>query len=103
MAARRHAANTAEAAARTAVARTSLTTGFDPARATELAIDHAVRSGVDPADVQVTVRTGPTGEPNGVNRIGATKIPPSAKPATGSQAGAMRVTRNSSAGSALTK
>lgn len=69
MAARRHAANTAEAAARTAVARTSLTTGFDPTRATELAIDHAVRSGVDPADVQVTVRTGPTGEPEVVVTI----------------------------------
>jgi Flp pilus assembly protein TadG len=69
MAARRHAANTAEAAARTAVARTSLTNGFDPARAAELAIDHAVRSGVDPADVQVTVRTGPTGEPEVVVTI----------------------------------
>ncbi len=69
MAARRHAANTAEAAARTAVARTSLTTGFDPARAAELAVDHAVRSGVDPADVQVTVRTGPTGEPEVVVTI----------------------------------
>lgn len=63
MAARRHAANTAEAAARTAVSRSSLTAGFDPDRAVELAVDHAVRSGVDPADVDVTVRTGPTGEP----------------------------------------
>jgi Flp pilus assembly protein TadG len=63
MAARRHAANTAEAAARNAVSRTSLTEGFDPDRAAELAIDHAVRSGVAPADVDVRVRTGPTGQP----------------------------------------
>ena len=63
MAARRHAANTAESAARFAVARTSLTAGFDAARAAELAADHAVRSGVAPGDVEVTVRTGPTGEP----------------------------------------
>lgn len=69
MAARRHAANTAEAAARTAVARTSLTDGFDPDRAVELAVDHAVRSGVAPGDVEVTVRTGPTGQPEVVVTI----------------------------------
>lgn len=63
MAARRHAANTAEAAARTAVAEQSITGGFDPEVAVDLAIDHAVRSGVDPADVDVTVRTGPLGDP----------------------------------------
>ncbi|MCB1002333.1 MAG: hypothetical protein KDB40_23775 [Acidimicrobiales bacterium] len=69
MAARRHAANTAEAAARFSVARTSLTAGFDADRATELAVDHAVRSGVAPGDVEVAVRTGPTGEPEVVVTI----------------------------------
>lgn len=63
MAARRHAANTAEAAARTAVAEQSITGGFDPEVAVDLALDHAVRSGVDPADVDVAIRTGPLGDP----------------------------------------
>ena len=63
MAARRHAANTAEAAARVAVAGQSLTVGFDPDTATARAIDHATRSGIDPSDVAVAIRTGPTGEP----------------------------------------
>ncbi len=62
MAARRHAANTAEAAARRAVAEQSLTRGFDPDMARSVALDHAVRSGVDAGDVLVTIRTGPTGE-----------------------------------------
>lgn len=62
MAARRHAANTAEAAARSAVAEQSLTQGFDPDVALSVALDHAVRSGVDAADVVVAIRTGPTGE-----------------------------------------
>ncbi len=69
MAARRHAANTAEAAARTAVAEQSLTRGFDPDTATALALDHAVRSGVDPGDVAIAIRTGPTGEPEVVVTI----------------------------------
>lgn len=69
MAARRHAANTAEAAARTAVAEQSLTQGFDPDTARALAVDHAVRSGVDAADVSVAIRTGPTGEPEVVVTI----------------------------------
>lgn len=63
MAARRHAANTAEAAARTAVAEQSITGGFDPDAAIDLALDHAVRSGIDPADVEVAIRTGPLGDP----------------------------------------
>ncbi len=62
MAARRHAANTAEAAARRAVAEQSLTQGFDPDVARAVALDHAVRSGVDAGDVVVAIRTGPTGE-----------------------------------------
>jgi Flp pilus assembly protein TadG len=69
MAARRHAANTAEAAARTAVAEQSITGGFDPEAATELAIDHALRSGVAPADVDVAIRTGPFGDPEVVVTI----------------------------------
>jgi len=69
MAARRHAANTAEAAARTAVAEQSITGGFDPEVAAELAIDHALRSGVAPADVEVAIRTGPLGDPEVVVTI----------------------------------
>jgi Flp pilus assembly protein TadG len=71
MAARRQAANTAEAAARVAMARSSLTSGFDPARAVDLAVDHAVRSGVAPADVEVQVRNGPAGAPEVVVTITA--------------------------------
>jgi Flp pilus assembly protein TadG len=71
MAARRQAANTAEAAARVAMARSSLTSGFDPARAVDLAVDHAVRSGVAPDDVEVQVRTGPAGAPEVVVTITA--------------------------------
>jgi Flp pilus assembly protein TadG len=69
MAARRHAANTAEAAARTAVAEQSVTAGFDPDLAADLATDHAVRSGIPADDVAVSVRTGPTGEPEVVVTI----------------------------------
>jgi len=55
MAARRHASNTAEAAARAAVSTGTPLTGFDHAKAREIAVDHAVRSGVDPDDVEVVV------------------------------------------------
>lgn len=63
LAARRHAANTAEAAARAAVAAQSLTDGFDPDDAIATARSHAVRSGIDPADVEVSIRERPDGEP----------------------------------------
>lgn len=62
MAARRHAANTAEAAARWAVATQSLSTGFDPDTAASLARSHAERAGVAPADIDVTVRYRPEPE-----------------------------------------
>lgn len=71
MAARRQASNTAEAAARMAVARSSLTEGFDERRAVDLAVDHAVRSGVAPGDVEVQVRPGPGGAPEVVVTITA--------------------------------
>jgi Flp pilus assembly protein TadG len=69
MAARRHAANTAEAAARFAVAEQSPAVGFDPDTAIAVALDHAERSGVAAADVDVDVRTGPTGRPEVVVTI----------------------------------
>lgn len=56
MAARRHAANIAEAAARAAVSTATPVSGFDPAIARQAALDHARRSGVAPADVKVVVR-----------------------------------------------
>ena len=55
MTARRHAANTAEAAARSAVASQSLTGGFDLDDAADVARSYAQRSGVAPADVDVQV------------------------------------------------
>lgn len=55
MAARRHAFNTAEAAARAGVATATPMSGFEPTRARAAALDYAIRSGVAPADVQVTV------------------------------------------------
>ena len=55
MTARRHAANTAEAAARSAVANQSLTGGFDPAAAAARARSHAQRSGIASADIQVAI------------------------------------------------
>ena len=69
MAARRHAANTAEAAARFAVAEQSLAAGFDADTAVAVALDHAQRAGVAAADVDVGVRTGPTGAPEVVVTI----------------------------------
>lgn len=56
--ARRHAANTAEAAARFAVADQAIGgDGFDAAVAAQLALAHAQRSGVAAEDVSVDVRT----------------------------------------------
>lgn len=56
--ARRHAANTAEAAARFAVADQSIGGGsFDADVAAQLALTHAQRSGVAAEDVSVDVRT----------------------------------------------
>jgi Flp pilus assembly protein TadG len=55
MVSRRHAYNTAEAAARAGVATATPMSGFDPRKAGAAALDHAVRAGVDPADVSVSV------------------------------------------------
>lgn len=63
LAARRHAANTAEAAARFAVADQSLTAGFDENLAVAVARSHAQRSGVDAGDVTVAIRTDQAGRP----------------------------------------
>ena len=54
LAAERHASNTAEGAARAAVATGSPARGFDAAEARHAAIDHAVALGVAAADVRVT-------------------------------------------------
>jgi Flp pilus assembly protein TadG len=62
MTARRHAANTAEAAARWEVASQSRSAGFDPEAASRTARSHAERAGVDPADVDVVVRYEPDPE-----------------------------------------
>jgi Flp pilus assembly protein TadG len=53
MTARRHAANTAEAAARSGVASQSLAVGFDADAAAAVARSVALRSGVEGADVDV--------------------------------------------------
>ncbi len=52
--AERHASNTAEGAARAAVATGSPGDGLDADIARRAAVDHAVRLGVDPADVTVS-------------------------------------------------
>jgi Flp pilus assembly protein TadG len=57
--ARRHAANTAEAAARSAIADQSLTGGFDPEAASDVARSYAIRSGIDAADIDVQIRYDP--------------------------------------------
>lgn len=62
MAARRHAANTAEASARSGVASQSLSIGFDPVSAASAARSHASRSGIAPEDVDVQVRFDPEPE-----------------------------------------
>ena len=58
MAARRHASNIAEGAARAAVSSTTPVRDFQPDIAREAAIDHAVRSGISAGDVAVVVRDG---------------------------------------------
>ena len=55
MAARRHATNVAEGAARAAVSSTTPVRWFDPDVARAAAIDHAERSGVASADVSVDI------------------------------------------------
>lgn len=55
MAARRHASNIAEGAARAAVSSTTPVRDFLPEAAREAAIDHAVRSGISAGDVTVVV------------------------------------------------
>lgn len=55
MTARRHAANTAEAAARAAVSTATPVSGFDPTTARAAAISHAARAGVAARDVKVVV------------------------------------------------
>ncbi len=56
--ARRHASNTAEAAARAGVATGSPLTGLDPRAAQAAAVSYAVRSGVPSTDVSVVVDAG---------------------------------------------
>jgi Flp pilus assembly protein TadG len=55
MVARRHASNTAEAAARAAVATATPVSGFDPVKARAAAYDYTDRAGVAAADVVVEV------------------------------------------------
>jgi Flp pilus assembly protein TadG len=55
MSARRHASNTAEAAARAAVSTATPVSGFDPTTARAAALRYAARAGVPAADVQVEV------------------------------------------------
>lgn len=56
MVARRHASNTAEAAARAGVATGSPVSGLDPVRARAEALRHAAAAGVAAGDVEVVVR-----------------------------------------------
>jgi Flp pilus assembly protein TadG len=55
MSARRHAANTAEAAARAAVSSATPVSGFNPRTARAAALGYASRAGVAARDVQVVV------------------------------------------------
>ncbi len=55
MVARRHASNTAEAAARAAVSTATPVAGFDPIAARTAALDYAAHAGVDSRDVTVVV------------------------------------------------
>ena len=55
MVARRHASNTAEGAARAAVATATPVSGFDPVKARAAALDYAGRAGIAAADVVVVV------------------------------------------------
>ena len=63
MVARRHAANTAESAARWAITDQSLLGPFDPSRARAAAIGAAAGAGVAADDVSVEVRTDRYGRP----------------------------------------
>lgn len=63
LALRRHAAGVAEGAARAAIAGQSPSAPFDEVLAVDHAVDHAMRRGVDAADVHVEVVPGPGGEP----------------------------------------
>jgi Flp pilus assembly protein TadG len=67
--ARRAAAGTAEAAARAGVGPPTLAGGFDPDRARADALDHAVRAGIDPDDVRVSIDTTADGRPRVVVTI----------------------------------
>ena len=55
MVARRHASNTAEAAARAAVSTATPVSGFDRETARDAAIDYANRAGIATADIAVEV------------------------------------------------
>ena len=55
MVARRHASNTAEAAARAAVSTATPVSGFDRQAARDAALAYAERAGVAPSDVEVVV------------------------------------------------
>ena len=57
LAAERHASNTAEGAARAAIATGSPADGLDANLARQAAVDHAGRLGVSPSDVQVSFPT----------------------------------------------
>lgn len=63
MAARRHAANTAEAAARAGIATYLPGAGLDPRVASSIALDHARRSGVAAGDVVATITADEMGRP----------------------------------------
>lgn len=63
LAARRHAAGVAEAAAREAVSAQSLALGFDPDAAVRVARSFAERSGIAPSDITVRIGTAPSGAP----------------------------------------
>jgi Flp pilus assembly protein TadG len=63
LAARRHAANTAEAAARFAVSSQSLSTEIDATTAREAALSYASRAGVPASDVAVDIRVDDEGQP----------------------------------------
>lgn len=71
MAARRYAANTAEAAARVGAATADPRHGLDPQAAVAAARSHAERSGVGPSDLSVTVGRDAAGRPEVVVTITA--------------------------------
>jgi Flp pilus assembly protein TadG len=67
--ARRHAANTAEAAARFAMTPRNLAAGFDPNRAVTVARTFAIGTGLDARDVEARVRYRSDGRPEVVVTI----------------------------------